>query len=312
MSLLSALLPNGSSGFGYGSTAREVVSGLDLSGRAIVVTGANSGLGLMSVQTLAERGATVLACARSAEKAASVASSVEGDVRPVVCELGDPTSVVAAAETIRGEVPTVDVLLLNAGIMALPRLSLIEGYEAQFFTNHLAHMLLYLELASHLSPTARVVSLSSRAHEMTVRGGIDFSNLDGQRGYFAWTFYGQSKLANLLFVRALQRRLEGTGRIALAVHPGVIETNLGRHMGVAANAFFAVANPIALKNVAQGAATQCWAAVHPDAAGAPGAYLADVNIARPSRWGRDDALAERLWQESVKILDRYHSAPESA
>jgi len=302
MSLYAMLKSPGPSGFGYGSTADDVTEGLDLRGKRILITGSNSGIGHESMRALVSRGATVIAAARSVEKAAAAGEAVGGDTIPVACELSEPESVLACVETVRGHGEKLDVLLLNAGIMALPKLNTAHGYELQFFTNHVGHFLLATGLLDLLTPDGRVVVLSSRGHNLTVRGGIDFDNLDGSRGYSAAKFYGQSKLANLLFARHLARRFEGTDRVACSVHPGVIATNLGRHIGAMANVFFAVANPIALKSIPQGAATQCWAAVHPDAASVNGAYLSDCNRAVTSAHGRDDALAERLWDETEKIV----------
>ncbi len=140
---------------------------------------------------------------------------------------------------------------------------------------------------------------------MAPRGGIDFDNLDGSKGYSSWGFYGQSKLANLLFARELARRFEGTGKTANAVHPGVIQTNLGRHMNPMVNVFFALGNPLVLKDVPQGAATQCWAAVHPSTSLLNGEYMFDCNVACSTRAGADMELAGRLWEETERIVARW-------
>ncbi|TVQ92723.1 MAG: SDR family NAD(P)-dependent oxidoreductase [Deltaproteobacteria bacterium] len=303
MSLYARLKKPGPSGFGYASTANEVTTGLDLTGKRILITGCNSGIGHESMRVLADRGATILAAARTEQKAELAIAAVPGeDHVPLPCELSEPHSVMRCVDRVRSLGEPIDVLMLNAGIMALPKLQTAHGFELQFLTNHLGHFLFATSLLDQLAPDARVVVLSSRAHESPVKGGIDFDNLDGSKGYSAIGFYGQSKLANLLFARELGRRFEGTERVALAVHPGVIATNLGRHIGVLANVFFAVANPIALKTIPQGAATQCWAAVHPDAAEHNGGYLADCNPRASSKHGSDLTLAARLWEVSEKIV----------
>ncbi len=302
MSIVAWLKPNGPSGFGHGTTAEQATEGVDLTTKRILLTGCNSGIGLESMRVLAARGATVVAAARTKEKAAEAAATVEGSIVPVGCELSDPRSVLACVEEVTGQGEKLDVLMLNAGIMALPKLSTSHGLELQFLTNHVGHFLLATQLLDMLTEDARVVVLSSRAHETTPAGGIDFDNLDGSKGYNGWKFYGQSKLANLLFARELGRRFAGTHRTATAVHPGVIKTNLGRHMGGAVNVIFGALGPLFFKSVPQGAATQCWAAAHPDAGRLNGAYLADCNEKESSAHGKDMAMAKRLWEETERIV----------
>lgn len=301
MSLYGLLKGKGPSGFGYRSTAEEVTEGLDLTGKTLLLTGANSGLGLETLRVLSKRGARVIAAARTEEKAQAACQSVQGATLPVACELSDPASVRACAERVKHDGPKLDAIICNAGIMALPQLSQAHGYELQFFTNHIGHFILVTGLLDQLAPDGRVVMLSSSAHTRAPREGIQFENLSGGRGYSGWTAYGQSKLANLLFAKELARRLSGSGQTANAVHPGVIATNLGRHMPAVAQAGFSLVGPLFLKNVAQGAATQCYAATHPAVAGVSGEYFADCNVARSSALSRDAALAERLWKESERI-----------
>lgn len=303
MSFLGLFKSHTPSGFGSRSTADEVVAGLDLTGRTILITGSTSGIGLESMKSLGQRGATILAAGRTTEKAAEAARLAGVPAIPIACELDNPASVRAAIATIRKHGP-LDVLLLNAGIMALPKLETLHGYERQFFTNHVGHFMLATGLLDQLTPGARVVVVSSSAHRFSVNGGIDFDNLDGQKGYSPWRFYGQSKLANVLFARSLSARFAGTDRRAFAVHPGVIQTNLGRHMGAFMRGAGKVLGPLFMKSPQQGAATQVWAAVHPDAAAHPGAYLADCNVAKTSAAARDDALASRLWTETERIVSR--------
>jgi WW domain-containing oxidoreductase len=196
-----------------------------------------------------------------------------------------------------------DGIIANAGIMALPSLELVHGYERQFFTNHIGHFLLVTGLLDELSEQARVVMLSSSAHNMAPKAGIELDNLAGQRSYSPWTAYGQSKLANLLFAKHLAKRLASEGRAvtANAVHPGVIMSGLQRSMPAVQRLSMAIAAPIAFKSIPEGAATQVYVATRPELASVSGEYFADCNIAQPSARARDAALAERLWQESERI-----------
>jgi len=157
-------------------------------------------------------------------------------------------------------------------------------------------------LHDRLADDGRVVMLSSEAHRGAPREGIRFDDLGAERSYSPWTAYGQSKLANLLFAKELARRLTGTRRTAGAVHPGVIRTNLGRHMPWIMRVGLEIVTPLALKSIPEGAATQTWAAVHPAAGSLSGAYLADCNVARPRRDAEDPALAARLWEVTEGIV----------
>lgn len=303
MSLVSMVLGRrGASGFGYASTAEEVTEGLDLRGKTVLITGVNSGLGEESARVLAKRGARIVGAARDIAKATAAVKNLGPDAVPVACELSEPSSVRAAVKSLKEQGITFDVLLCNAGIMALPKREILHGQELQFLTNHLGHFILVTGLLDQLSPKARVVILSSAAHQATPPGGIQFDDLTLEKNYRSWTAYGQSKLSNLLFARALSKRFAGTEKTANAVHPGVIATNLSRHMGLIATLGYPIANAIALKSVAEGAATQCYVATNPNIAQVSGEYFADCNIAKSSAYGRDDALAERLWARTEDIL----------
>lgn len=302
MSLIEIFKPKGPNGFGYGSTAEDVTAGLDLAGRTVLVTGCNSGLGFETMRALALRGAHVIGTARTEEKARQATAQVSGKTTGLACELSDPASVRACVAQVQALGTPLDALVCNAGIMALPKLEQAYGYELQFFTNHIGHFLLVTGLLDALSEHGRVVMLSSEAHTMAPRGGIQFDNLSGERGYSPWAAYGQSKFANLLFAKELGRRLEGTGKTANALHPGVIATNLGRSMGAGPRLAMAIAAPLFMKSIPQGAATQCYVAVHPGAAASRGEYFADCNVARCRADANDPALASRLWEESERIV----------
>lgn len=299
MSLVALFKGKGPTGFGYGSTAEQVTEGLDLSGKRYLVTGCNSGLGAETARVLALRGATVVGAARTLDKAAAALSALSGEHEPVAVELSEPASVRAAVDSVR-QGAVLDGIIANAGIMALPKRQVQHGLELQFLTNHIGHFILVTGLLDHLTEDARVVILSSSAHTMA-RDGIDLDDLASEKTYSAWGAYGRSKLSNLLFARSLAQRFEGTQRTANAVHPGVIATNLGRHMG-AMNALMAVASPLFMKSIPQGAATQVYVATHPDAASVSGEYWFDCNVKPSSAPGRDMDLAERLWVKTEEIV----------
>ena len=195
-----------------------------------------------------------------------------------------------------------DAIICNAGIMMLPKLETSHGYELQFFTNHIGHFMLVTGLLAQLEDESRVVMLSSEGHRKAPVGGVEFDNLSGGKGYEPLAAYGQSKLANLLFAKELQRRFAGTKKTAYAVHPGVVATNLARNLGPLLRRALAVTAPLFLKSVGEGAATEVFAAVSPKALPLAGNYLADCNMSKPSADAEDSALAARLWAESEKIV----------
>jgi WW domain-containing oxidoreductase len=302
MSLAAFIKGRGPSGYGYGSTAEEVTAGLDLSGKTFLVTGVSSGLGLETARVLSLRGAHVVALARTKEAAASALASVNAKGTPVACDLSEPASVRAAVEEVKKGAP-LDALVCNAGVMALPKRHVKHGVELQLLTNHIGHFLLVTGLLDRLAESGRVVVLSSAAHRYAPREGIRLDDLDASRGYNGWVAYGQSKLANILFARSLAKRF-GDRRTANAIHPGVIKTNLGRHMGVAVQIGYVLGGPLVLKSIPQGAATQCYVATHPTLDNVTGKYFVDCNVARPSRLAEDDVLAEALWEKSEEIARR--------
>lgn len=304
MSLISLLKSNGPSGFGYGSTAEDVSAGRDLRGKNILVTGTNSGLGAETLRVLALRGAHVFATARDEAKAKAACEGVDGEATPLVLDLESPPTVRACVDALRSGETRLDAIVCNAGIMALPARELAFGLERQFFTNHIGHFMLVTGLLEQLSDDARVVILSSAAHTAAPKCGIDFDDLAAERSYSPWRAYGQSKLANLLFAKELGRRFSSSGsaKTAYAVHPGVIQTNLGRHMNGAVNFALGLAGPLFLKTIPQGAATQCYCATHPDALAHSGSYFADSNVAKPRADAEDPELARKLWERSEEIV----------
>jgi WW domain-containing oxidoreductase len=303
MSFFALFASKGPTGFGFGSTAESVTEGLDLSGKVILVTGCNSGIGQETCRVLALRGATVLGTARTQEKANAACQGFPGGkARGYACELADPKSVRACVEAVKADGRRLDAIIANAGIMALPRLEKAFGYELQFFTNHVGHFMLVTGLLDQLTDDGRVVMLSSAGHQFAPKGGIDFDNLDGSQRYSGITAYGRSKLADLLFAKELQRRFAGSKKTAYAVHPGVIATNLSRHMGAIIDPLYRAIGGLFTKSVAEGAATETFAAVHPGALALAGQYLADVNAKKCSAYGDDPELAKKLWVETERIV----------
>lgn len=297
--------------FGARSTAEEVTAGLDLSGRTFLVTGANSGLGQETVRVLLLRGAHVLGAGRSAHKVLTAFPERPAQLTALSCDLSDPASILACVSEVERLAVQLDGIIGNAGIMALPQLELVHGIEKQFFTNHLGHFLLITRLLPQLASSGRVVLLSSVAHKMAPKSGIEWDNLDGSRGYQAWRAYGQSKLANLLFARELARRLPHPDQAAHAVHPGVIRTSLWRSVPGFLQTALRLVTPIFLKDISQGAATSCYVVTHPSLAGQTGGYFADVAPARSSRLGEDTRLSARLWEESERLLAPFLAGEDS-
>ena len=191
--------------------------------------------------------------------------------------------------------------------MGLPGLHQKYGVELQFLTNHLGHFVLVNRLLDRVrqAPAGRIVVVSSLAHYTSVPGGIGFDNLDGERHYDGWTFYGQSKLANLLMSNELSRRLAGSRATCNAIHPGIIHTPLMRNIGSLRALLGRVISWPVSRSVEQGAATQCYVATAPALEGVSGCYFADCNPARTSVQARDPELAARLWEVSETLAAVY-------
>jgi WW domain-containing oxidoreductase len=287
--------------FTYRSTAEDVLQGIDLSGKTILLTGCNSGLGFESLRVLTAHGAHVIAAARNMRTAEEACARVNGKTTPLACDLGDWASVKkAVADTLSGGLQ-VDRVIANAGVMMLPHLEQLYGLEKQFVVNYLGHFMLITGVLDAIPrhAGARIVIVSSDAHHRAPTAGVDLNNLSGEHGYSPMRAYGQSNVARILFTRALARRLSGAGITVNSLHPGVIgATHLFRHL-----------NPLLQwlirrfgKTIPQGAATQCYLAGHPDVADVTGKYFSNCKIATPSRAAQDDALGERLWTVSEQLV----------
>ncbi|NND54432.1 MAG: SDR family NAD(P)-dependent oxidoreductase [Gammaproteobacteria bacterium] len=290
------------------STAMEVTEGLDLSGTTAFITGCNSGLGYETMRVLTARGATVIGAARSEQKAADACASVDGEAIPVVCELGELDSVAACGTAVRALGMPLDMVILNAGIMALPELEQINGFEKQFFVNHIGHFTLgsYLRDQVLAAPQGRFVVVSSSGHQFAPDSGIEFDNLSGERDYSPWGMYGTSKLANGLYTMQLSRQLEGSNATANVIHPGVINTNLGRHFPWWQRVASKLIGWTFMKSTEAGAATQTYVATAPALADYSGYYFADCNPIMPDPRMLDAAQAEKLWEVSEEIAGEYY------
>lgn len=304
------------SGFGPDTTAAQVMQGIDLGGRTAIVTGGYSGLGLVTARALAAAGADVVVPARDVARAEAALAGVPSAVLPI--DLIDPASVRAFAERFLASGRAVSMLIASAGVMATPLFRDADGHEGQFAINHLGHYRLACALWPALvAEGGRVVAVSSRGHQIA---GIDFDDVDFERrAYDKWVAYGQSKTANALFARALDRRGAAHGVRAFSLHPGQVLTGLARHLSAEEIAGFdaldAEGNPrvdpaLGMKTLEQGAATALWCATSSRLEGLGGVYCEDCDIAPVhggeagrqgvAAWAADDEAAERLWDRSVQ------------
>ena len=287
----------------------------DQSGRTAVVTGANSGLGLVTARELARAGASVVMACRNLDKGHAAVDEVraavpDAQVQLDELDLASLASVRAFADRFKSTHDGLDLLINNAGVMAPPRRRTADGFELQFGTNHLGHFALTNALLEKMEgrEDARVVTLSSTVHKM---GRINFDNLNGDRHYFRWNAYGQSKLANLLFMLELDRRLRGSGSTvkSLAAHPGYAATNL---QSAAAPMLDRLAMKVSTAVIAQddemGALPILFAATQPGLEG--GTYVGPdgfqeqrghPKIVQPSGRARDPETARRLWEVSERM-----------
>ncbi len=290
------------------ATAEEVTKGIDLKGTTVLITGANSGLGYETMRILAMRGAHVIAVARTMQKARDACATITGTTTPAFCELSDFQSVVECCNTINAMNIPIDVLICNAGIMELPELVQVNGIEKQFVVNHLGHFILTNRLLGRVKQAkqGRVVIMSSGRYKSAPPEGIQFDNLSGDKGYDPLTAYGQSKLANALFAQELSRRLENATTTSNSVLPGVINTNLGRHLPVWKKMLSEVIGWTFMRSVEEGAATTCYVATNAKLATVSGHMFFNCNPITPEGpHMKNRALATRLWDVSVEITQNY-------
>ena len=307
-------------GFGRDTTTADVIEGIDLDGKLALVTGGSGGLGAETARALASKGARVVITARDVAKGEKVARGIRAStsndaIEVEELELGSLASIRAFADRFLARHDAVQILVNNAGVMACPFGKTTDGFELQFGTNHLGHFLMTGLIAPALlrGAPARVVSVSSRGHQMTpvVFDDIHFE----RRPYDKWSAYGQSKTANILLAVELERRLGSRGVHANAIHPGVIVTELARHLVPEDMELLRKRAPggkMHIKSVEAGAATAVYTATAPELEGRGGLYLEDCGVAKMNdaenavdgvrSYALDPAAAKQLWSTSEEMV----------
>ena len=307
--------------FGAASTTDEVLQGIDLTEKRILVTGVSAGLGAETARTLAAHGAQVVGAARDLAKAHVVTEQVRsqaargGSLQLVQLDLASLESVRRCADALLSAGKPFDVIIANAGVMACPKGATVDGFETQFGTNHLGHFVLVNRIAPLLRRGSRLVNLSSAGHRYS---DVDLDDPNFERTPYAeFVAYGRSKTANVLFAVEFDRRHRARGIRATAVHPGTIQTELGRHMAPGVlekliseiNASQPKGTPsFSWKSIPQGAATSVWAACVADADAIGGRYCEDCHVAEVASvpglragvqpYAVDPERARALWKKS--------------
>jgi NAD(P)-dependent dehydrogenase (short-subunit alcohol dehydrogenase family) len=307
--------------FGATSTTDEVLQGIDLTAKRVLVTGVSAGLGVDTARALATHGAQVVGTARDLSKAQVATEQVRsqavrgGSLQLVQLDLASLESVRRCADGLLAAGKPFDVIIANAGVMACPKGITVDGFETQLGTNHLGHFVLVNRIASLLRRGSRLVNLSSAGHRYS---DVDLDDPNFERAPYAeFVAYGRSKTANVLFAVEFDRRHKARGVRATAVHPGTIQTELGRHMapGVLDKLIAEInatqptdAPPFSWKSVPQGAATSVWAACVADAEAIGGRYCEDCHVADVASapglrvgvqpYALDPQRARALWEKS--------------
>jgi retinol dehydrogenase 12 len=288
--------------------AEDAASGVDMTGKTVVVTGASSGIGLETAVALAARGARVLITARDAGRGQAALDTIRkssgGDCDLVLFDLMSMSSVRRGAAEILAQTDRIDVLVNNAGLVLSTRTETPDGFEATFAINHLGPFLLTQLLTDRIvaSSPSRIVNVASTAHTSAKRG-LDFDDLQSEKGYRAMKVYGESKLANIYFTTELARRLQGRGVTANCLHPGLVKTGYGRDgdtkgylaLGIRLAVLFMITPE-------QGAATSVYLASSPEVEGVTGKYFVKCKQRTPSPSARDAEAARRLWDVSEELV----------
>ncbi|WP_066812211.1 SDR family NAD(P)-dependent oxidoreductase [Sphingomonas asaccharolytica] len=313
--------------FGEKSTTEDVLAGIDLTGKRILVTGVSAGLGVETARALVAHGADVVGAARNVAKAERATTEVraaadagKGAFSIVELDLASLASVRACADALNADGRPFDVIIANAGVMVPPFGHTADGFETQFGTNHLGHFVLINRIAPLLKHGGRLVNLSSAGHRYS---DVDLDDPNFERTpYDPWIGYGRSKTANILFAVEFDRRHRDRGVRATAVHPGGIRTELARHMDESEMAaLVASINETAaeagtpafeFKTIPQGAATSVWAAVVADPAEVGGKYCEDCHVAELQEgegirggiraYALDAERAKALWAKSEEMV----------
>ncbi len=272
--------------------------------RTIVITGANSGIGREATRQLLTLGHELVLVCRNRDKAEEARADVtrtsgNDHAHVVLCDLASHADIRRAAAELLDRFPRIHVLVNNAGLINTERAETVDGHETTFAVNHLAPMLLTNLLRARLvaSSPARVITVSSDYHW---RGRVDFDDLQSKAGYSQFPVYANSKLMNVLFTRELARRLVGTGVVANAMHPGLVQTNLSPQKG-----FFKLAYPLAkpfMISAAKGADTITWLASAPEASHVSGEYFCKRRVRLSSPRSKDMDVARRLWDVSARLV----------
>jgi len=304
--------------FGAETTTDEVLEGVDLTGKRILITGASAGLGVETARALTAHGAKVVGAARDLDKARKATAHIPG-IELVELDLASLASVRKAADALNADGRKFDVIIANAGIMACPKGTTSDGFETQFGTNHLGHFVFVNRIAGLLKDGGRLVNLSSRGHRLS-DVNLDDPNFE-TTPYTEFGAYGRSKTANVLFAVEFDRRHKTRGVRATALHPGGIQTELGRHMtpevlktlldSIAANSPPG-APEFRYKTIPQGAATSVWAAVVAPADAVGGHYCEDCHVAEivenesfgdgVRAYAVDPDHAKALWAKSEEMV----------
>ncbi|CAM6130053.1 unnamed protein product [Calypogeia fissa] len=307
-------------GFGGRSTAEQVTEGVDGSGLTAIVTGCTNGIGKETVRVFAKRGVHVFMAVRNLESAEEIRQEIlketpTAKVDMLKLDTSSFESVRKCADDFLALNLPLNILICNAGIMFVPFELTKDGMEKQFATNYLGHFLLTNLLLDKMKTTAKesgiegkIINVSSNGHHLLeYKEGIRFEKLNDKEGYSQYKAYGQSKLAQVMAARELSRQLqeEGVNVTVNVVHPGPVRTNLvnGENHGLFMRGVAAVImNVLPTKNLAQGAATQVYLALNPQAAGVTGKYYVDVNEAdTPSKFAVDADMAKKLWDFSSQL-----------
>jgi len=317
--------------FGATSTTDEVLRGVDLTGKRVLVTGVSAGLGVETARALAAHGAQVVGAARDLSKAHIATEQVRsqaahgGTLQLVQLDLASLESVRQCADGLLAAGKPFDVIIANAGIMACPKGETVDGFETQLGVNHLGHFVLVNRIASLLRRGSRLVNLSSAGHRYA---DVDLDDPNFERSPYAeFVAYGRSKTANVLFAVEFDRRHKARGVRAAAVHPGTIRTELGRHMGPGVlEKLIADINasqpkgapPFSWKSIPQGAATSVWAACVADADAIGARYCEDSHVAEVASvpglrsgvqpYAVDPQHAQALWKKSEEwVAERFNA-----
>jgi NAD(P)-dependent dehydrogenase (short-subunit alcohol dehydrogenase family) len=272
-------------------------------GKTAIVTGASSGIGLEAADALARQGAFLVLIARDPARGdAAVGRISKRGPKPRLffADLSRQADVRRVAGEILASTPRIEVLINNAGAMFTTRQVTADGLERTFALNHIAYFLLTHLLLERIiaSAPARIISVSSDAHS---RVTLDFDDLQAEKKYSAGVVYGRSKLANILFTRALARRLQGTGVTANCLHPGLVGSRFFENVGGWIRVAASISQSIIGRSPAEGAKTAIYLAASSEVEGITGQYFVNCNVAKVSNAAQDDIAAERLWADSLRF-----------